>query len=295
MPPPACRREIHLNGWTLVLCERGAPPAPSPAPVPAPAPAPVPAPAPAPPVSGFNGPPNDSASTGSGATTPGAGTGATRPPASSILGWQVVYKGAGAGAGASGAAPAPEGAPVPPPSLQQLAGQGPILTYIEQQLTALASGLGEGMWVGCSDRWTGFPCRVPCIDRRRPGPPDVASPASAPSPPRAAAGGVCDAQCMETKQKMWRAGALGACAGAWGMDGFPAAATIRLMARACTTVHGLALTHPFVLPPTTRPSSCCLQPSLACTCTLPSACTARCTAGSTRPGPKSTCRRCRTS
>ncbi|PRW05765.1 neuroendocrine convertase 1 [Chlorella sorokiniana] len=147
-------REIHLNGWTLVLCEaaNSAPAGPSPSP--------SPSPAPVPPVIASNGPPEP---TGSGAGS-GSGSGSVGTPGrgSGLFGWQVVYK--NQPPDAAGPAPSP---PVPGTGMgagigsgsvlgatlqpwQQLLQQRPVLTMMEQNIAAIASGIGGNCDEACA-------------------------------------------------------------------------------------------------------------------------------------------------
>ncbi|KAI3431273.1 hypothetical protein D9Q98_004334 [Chlorella vulgaris] len=144
-------REIALNGWTLVLCDDVQQQQQA-----------VPSPPPAPLVQQYSGPPA--------ASNPSTPSSLAGP--SSILGWQVVYKGAPPSPSQPGAAPQP--APVWPPAggspldgmaqpLKDLLAQKPLLTMLQGQIHAIAAGIG----------------------------------------------GTCDATCTQAKQNMWRAAVFG--------------------------------------------------------------------------------------
>ncbi|EFN53847.1 hypothetical protein CHLNCDRAFT_135933 [Chlorella variabilis] len=148
-------RDIALNGWTLQLCDAvQESPAPTPSPSPSPAPAVVPTPTaspPAPAVVSYSGPTDSGSSAGptTGTGTGTTGTGAAGP--SNILGWQVVYRGVPPAPLQPGSgAPAPVPSPAWPPAvgtdgtgaLDQLLAQRPLLTLLQNQIAALASGIG---------------------------------------------------------------------------------------------------------------------------------------------------------
>lgn len=128
---------------------------------------------------GFDGPSETgTGSTGTGfgsvGTGTGAGTGGTGGTGGSVVGtgagvlpqtifgWQVVYKGGqppqGQAPPAPPVAPSPgvPGTAAPAGSLQQLLAQRPILTMLEQNIAAIASGVGVLQLAG----WAGRPLHV---------------------------------------------------------------------------------------------------------------------------------------